>query len=97
MKKFEEIIPRGLIVSCQAPPGEPLHGNDLMARIAVAAEVGGAVAIRANGPADIRAIRASVGLPIVGIYKVEYQESPVYITPTFEEARQVVEAGGRRV
>lgn len=97
MLKFEQIIPRGLIVSCQAPVGEPLHGSMFMARIAVAAEAGGAVGIRANGPADIRAIRESVRLPIIGIFKAEYPDSPVYITPTFEEARLVVEAGADAV
>ena len=46
-----------LIVSCQALEDEPLHGADIMAQMAVAAKVGGAAAIRANGPDDIRAIK----------------------------------------
>jgi N-acylglucosamine-6-phosphate 2-epimerase len=93
MKTFQELIPRGLVVSCQAPEGEPLHGSRHMARMAVAAEVGGAVGIRANGPDDIRAIREAVKLPIIGIFKMEYDNSPVYITPTFKEAEAVAEAG----
>lgn len=97
MKSFGEIFPRGLIVSCQAPAGDPLRGSVFMARMAVAAEAGGAVGIRANGPSDIQAIRESVALPVLGIFKVEYPDSPVYITPTFEEARQVVEAGAAAV
>ena len=43
----------GLVVSCQASPGDPLHGPVFMAAMARAAVLGGAVGIRANGPADI--------------------------------------------
>jgi N-acylglucosamine-6-phosphate 2-epimerase len=68
-----------------------------MARMALAAQQGGAVGIRANTPADIRAIRETVTLPIIGIYKREYEGSPVYITPTFAEAKAVVEAGADMV
>ncbi len=97
MRTFEEIIPRGLIVSCQAPAGEPLHGSLFMARLAVAAEAGGAVGIRANGPADVQMICASVGLPVIGIHKVAHPDCPVYITPTFAEAEGVVRAGAQVV
>jgi putative N-acetylmannosamine-6-phosphate epimerase len=90
-EQFVEQVRGGLIVSCQALPGEPLHGADIMARMALAAWKGGAVGIRANGPDDIRAIRAAVPLPIIGILKDG--DSGVYITPTFKHAQLVVEAG----
>ncbi len=52
------LIPKGgLVVSCQARADNPLHGPGFMAAMARAAEQGGAVAIRANGGADIAAIR----------------------------------------
>lgn len=86
-------IRNGLIVSCQALSHEPLYGADIMARMAVAAEQGGAVAIRANTPADIHAIRAAVELPIIGLYKDEIPGYPVYITPTLSHAKQVAVAG----
>ena len=54
----------GLIVSCQALPGEPLHGPHHMAAMARAAEEGGACGIRANGPDDIAAIRAVTRAPL---------------------------------
>lgn len=82
-----------LIVSCQALEDEPLHGSCIMAAMARAAQIGGAKGIRANTPEDIRAIRQAVDLPIIGIFKVEYPDSPVYITPTETEARNVAAAG----
>jgi len=81
----------GLIVSCQALPDEPLYGTEIMARMALAAQQGGAVGIRANGPDDIRAIRATVRLPLIGLYKEG--SDGVYITPTLRHAHAVAEAG----
>jgi N-acylglucosamine-6-phosphate 2-epimerase len=82
-----------LIVSCQAPEGTPLHGSSFMAAMARAAQIGGAVGIRANGPDDIRAIKAAVPLPIIGIYKIRDPEFEPYITPTFEAAKEIADAG----
>ena len=82
-----------LIVSCQALPGEPLFGAQLMAKIALAAQIGGAAGIRANSPEDIRAIRDTVDLPIFGLYKATIPNFDVYITPTIEHARLVAKAG----
>ena len=84
---------KGLIVSCQALPHEPLHGAEIMARMAVAAAEGGACGIRANTPQDIAAIRRAVDLPIVGLYKEEIPGFPVYITPTLDHAIAIAEAG----
>ncbi len=83
----------GLVVSCQAYPGEPLHGAIYMERMAVAAYQSGAVGIRANGPDDISAIRKAVTLPIIGLYKIHDPNTEVYITPTLDSARMIVEAG----
>lgn len=83
----------GLIVSCQALPGEPLFGADIMARLAAAAEAGGAVGIRANSPVDIAAIRAVTTLPLIGLSKIDVAGYDVYITPTLAEAQAVSDAG----
>jgi N-acylglucosamine-6-phosphate 2-epimerase len=91
--RFVAQVRGGLIVSCQALPGEPLYGAEIMARMALAAHQGGGRAIRANTPADIRAIAAAVDLPIIGLYKEEIPGYPVYITPTLDHARQVAAAG----
>ncbi len=86
----------GLIVSCQAQPGEPLHSSFIMARMAVAAREGGAVGIRCESPDDIRAIKEAVPhLLIIGLWKVSLPgfESTVYITPRVRDAQAVADAG----
>ena len=86
-------IPRGsLIVSCQARTDNPLHGPQFMGAMAIAARDGGAAAIRANGPDDVRACKRA-GLPVIGLNKIFSDDFPVYITPSFESARVLVEAG----
>ncbi|WP_306010369.1 N-acetylmannosamine-6-phosphate 2-epimerase [Bacillus sp. MMSF_3328] len=88
-----EVIKGGLVVSCQALEDEPLHGPEIMKRMADAAKRGGALGIRANGVADIKAIKEYVDLPIIGIIKREYEGSGVYITPTLKEVEELVQAG----
>jgi N-acylglucosamine-6-phosphate 2-epimerase len=85
----------GLVVSCQAPPGDPLHGPAFMAAMARAAVLGGAVGIRANGPDDVRAVRQAVDVPVVGLWKDG--DEGVYITPTVRHARAVADAGAHVV
>ncbi|MET7827005.1 N-acetylmannosamine-6-phosphate 2-epimerase [Streptomyces sp. NPDC005386] len=80
-----------LIVSCQALPGEALHGADIMARMAQAAVAGGARAVRVNGLADVGAVRRAVTVPVIGLWKDG--EEGVYITPTLDHARRVADAG----
>lgn len=88
---------RGLIVSCQAREGEPFRDPASMAKFAASAVAGGAAAIRARGVEDIRAIREAVTVPIVGIWKQVQDDGKVLITPTFESARELVEAGAEMV
>ncbi len=90
---FADQVRGRLIVSCQALAHEPLFGADIMARLAIAAVQGGAAGIRANTPVDIRAIRAAVDLPIIGLYKIDVPGYDIYITPTLAAAREVAAAG----
>ncbi len=83
----------GLVVSCQARAGHPLHDPAIMAAMAKAAVAGGAVGVRVNGEDDVREVRRAVDVPIIGIRKVSTPDSPVYITPTFEDAHVIAEAG----
>ncbi|MBL0161163.1 MAG: putative N-acetylmannosamine-6-phosphate 2-epimerase [Bryobacterales bacterium] len=92
-----DTLHRRLIVSCQASEGDAFYSPDSMARFAKAALDGGAAGIRANGPADIAAIRQAVNLPIIGIQKRVQDDGNVLITPDFESARALVGAGAAAV
>jgi uncharacterized phosphosugar-binding protein/putative N-acetylmannosamine-6-phosphate epimerase len=87
-------IAHQLIVSCQAGADEPLHGAAHMAAMARAAKEGGAGGLRVNGAEDIAAVRAAVAdLPIIGIEKQKHPQLGVLITPDFDAARRIAEAG----
>ena len=88
-----------LVVSCQAREGNPLHGPAFMAAMAEAAVLGGAAGIRADGAADVAAIRAAVGpdVPIMGIAKAKQPDGSLFITPDAAGARGVIAAGARLV
>ncbi len=86
-------IKGNLIVSCQALDHEPLHSSYIMSRMARAAHEGGASGIRANSREDIKEIKKTVDLPIIGIIKKDYENSNVYITPTMKEIDELIEVG----
>ena len=93
MNEVIKNLKNGLIVSCQALPGNPLRGPEYMSAMALAAELGGAVAIRADGPVDISAIKEKVSIPVIGIYKTERSLEFPYITPDFEHAQEIAKLG----
>lgn len=82
-----------LIVSCQASEGDAFHGRGRMALFARAAVDGGAGGIRAHGAEDVREIRAVVDAPVLGIHKERVADGAILITPAFEQARVLAEAG----
>ncbi len=85
-------VPDGIIISCQAESDSPLNEPPLLAALAASAERGGAVAVRADNPLNIAAIRRMISVPIIGIYKRDCSGSTV-ITPTEESAMEIIEAG----
>lgn len=90
-----ESLRGGLVVSCQAYPGEPLRDPEMMSRIAQAVVLGGAIAIRAQGIEDIELIHKTVSVPQIGLWKVG--ADGVFITPTLGHALAVAEAGAEIV
>ncbi|MFD0714261.1 N-acetylmannosamine-6-phosphate 2-epimerase [Paenibacillus sp. GCM10027626] len=83
-----------IIVSCQAWPGTPFYGDPrFMRAMAESALLGGARGIRANGADDVREIKTTVNLPLIGINKLPDRRGVRIITPDFESARVLAEAG----
>lgn len=86
-----EALRGGIIVSCQAYSGEPLRVEGAMPLMAQAVEAGGAVAVRLDGPDDVRAGASTLSVPVIGIWKDP--EQAVAITGTLKRAAAIAEAG----
>jgi N-acylglucosamine-6-phosphate 2-epimerase len=93
IEEFTKLVKGQLIASCQALPEEPLFGSEFMVRMARAAKQGGARAIRANSPVDVKAIKDDIGLPVIGIYKDNIPGFNVFITPTLKHALAIADTG----
>ena len=94
-KEIIEKLKGKLIVSCQALPGEPLYieNDTMMPLMAVAAKRAGAAGIRTNGERDVKEIKKTVDLPVIGLIKKEYEGFSQYITVTMKEIDTLVKVG----
>ncbi|GAB4131909.1 MAG: N-acetylmannosamine-6-phosphate 2-epimerase [Cyanobacteria bacterium J069] len=88
-----EALRGGLVVSCQAPADSPLHEPSVIAAIARASQNQGAVGVRIDTPAHVAAVRQRVQVPIIGLWKQQFEGCDVYITPQFQQAKAIAQAG----
>jgi N-acylglucosamine-6-phosphate 2-epimerase len=93
IKKLEGKI----IVSCQACQGEPLYETGCMKAMIQSVINGGACSLRLAGERDIKETKKFSNIPVIGITKPdplpENWKEIVYITPAFENAKMIKEAG----
>lgn len=94
MKPIVKKLIGQVIVSCQAYEDTPLFGSEYMVKMAESALLGGSKGIRACWPNDIREIRKLGNFPIIGINKIwDPAYEGIFITPTYESAVEIIEAG----
>lgn len=93
VEDIKKRVSGGLIVSCQAQPKLPIGRPEFIAAMAETAEIFGAAAVRIEAPDNIRAVRPVVSVPLFGLFKITDPDTEVYITPTFQSAKEVAEAG----
>ena len=83
----------GLIVSCQPTrPGPQDRVEDVVA-MARCAEMGGAVGLRVEGVANVRAVAAALRQPVVGLIKRVLPDDGMRITPEFVDVDALLDAG----
>lgn len=86
-------ISQKLVVSCQPEAQESFYDTAFICGMAQAALLGGAGGLRLSGPENIHAVKKVCKAPIIGIWKQQYPNSEVYITPTRKEAEALLEVG----
>lgn len=83
----------GLIVSCQPVENGPMDQQSIIVAMAKAAVAGGCDGLRIQGAENVRAVKAQVTAPVIGIIKRDLDTSPVRITPYLEDVQALFDAG----
>jgi len=95
LEKFKNQV----VISVQAAYSEPLYEENAMnAMIKTVVELGGAKALRLAGARDIKNTKKMFSwIPVIGITKPKFLPEnwidEVYITPSIEDAKSIIEAG----
>jgi len=97
MNELLNKIYKKVIVSCQAAGNDPLHEGNCLLPMAKSVTKGGASGLRLAEPWLIREVKKLSDIPIIGLTKPEIMPNnwldSVYITPTYEDAKLIAEAG----
>lgn len=88
-----ESLRHKLLVSCQPVTDGPMDTAEAVLGFALAAEAGGAAALRLESVAYVAAVRPHTRLPIFGIVKRDLPDSPVRITPFLHDVANLADAG----
>ncbi len=97
MDELLKKIYKKVIVSCQAEKGNPLCERDCLLAMVKSVINGGAAGLRLAEPEIIKETKKVSNLPVIGITKPETlpenRIDTVYITPAYDDARIISEAG----
>ncbi|OOF49350.1 N-acetylmannosamine-6-phosphate 2-epimerase [Rodentibacter trehalosifermentans] len=86
-------LQKGLIASCQPVDEGPMDKPEIVAAMAQASVIGGAAGIRIEGVENLKATRAVVRVPIIGIVKRDLPDSPIRITPFLQDIEDLASVG----
>lgn len=82
-----------LIASVQGQIGEATDSPEVLGPLALASLKQGVRILRMQGVANVKAGIAQGPTLTIGLIKRDYDDSPVYITPTFREVSELLETG----
>lgn len=87
------MIKKGLIVSCQSENGSAFNDSESIVKFALEAERGGAVGLRLRGVNNVLEVNTTSELPIIGLTKSQYENGEVWITPSWNQAKDLRDVG----
>ena len=92
-KRIVKILKGSLIASCQPIPRGPLDFSSFILASAKASIIGGAKGLRIEGFKNLKIIKKSLNLPVIGIKKRVSKSYPVIITSLLSDVEKLSELG----